>query len=87
MSPEQKFKNNFLIAIGWKTVRFEIMFRPVYIEHQCQCCVNSAMIIGILFLTEYNGVTRKWVATPFWSDCIVFNERDIASVIAELLQL
>ena len=24
-------------------------------------------------LTENNGVTSKWVATPFWSDSIVFN--------------
>ena len=37
-------------------------------------------------LIENNEVTRKWVATPFWSDSIVFNENRIASVIAELSQ-
>ena len=26
-------------------------------------------------LIENNGVTRKWVATPFWSDSIVFSMR------------
>ena len=31
---------------------------------------------------ENSGVARKWVATPFWSDSIVFNENRIASVIA-----
>ena len=33
-----------------------------------------------------NGFAWKWVVTPFWSDCIVFNENTIASVIAELSQ-
>ena len=33
---------------------------------------------------ENNAVAPKWVATPFWNDSIVFNEKKIASVIAEL---
>ena len=37
-------------------------------------------------LTENNGVAWRWVATPFWSDSIVFNENSIASIIAELSQ-
>ena len=37
-------------------------------------------------LIENNGVTWKWVTTPFWSDSIVCNENRIASIIAELSQ-
>ena len=37
-------------------------------------------------LIEKNGVAWKLVATPFWSDAIVFNENRITSIIAELLQ-
>ena len=33
---------------------------------------------------ENNGVARKWVATPIWSDSIVLNESSIARVITEL---
>ena len=33
-------------------------------------------------LIENSGVTRKWVATPFLSDSIAFNENRITSVIA-----
>ena len=29
-------------------------------------------------LIENNGVTRKWVATPFWIDSIVFSKNNIA---------
>ena len=43
-------------------------------------------ITSYFVLTENNGVAKKWVATPFWSDSIVFNESRIASIIAELLQ-
>ena len=38
-------------------------------------------------LIENNGVAPKRVATPIWSDSIVFNENSIASVITELLTL
>ena len=34
-------------------------------------------------LIENNGVTQKWVATPFWSDSIVFHENTIASIITD----
>ena len=37
-------------------------------------------------LIENNGVTPKWVATPFWSDSIVFSENSITSVMGELSQ-
>ena len=37
-------------------------------------------------LSENNGVAWKWVATLFWSDCIVFNENSITSIIKESLQ-
>ena len=31
-------------------------------------------------IIENNGVSRKWVAIPFWSDSIVFNESSITSI-------
>ena len=37
-------------------------------------------------LIENNGVARKWVAIPFWSNSVVFNDSSITSVIAELSQ-
>ena len=37
-------------------------------------------------LIEDNGVTQKWVATPFWSKSNVFNENSTTSIIAELSQ-
>ena len=37
-------------------------------------------------LVENNGVIWKWVATPIWSDFIVFNENTIASIIAKSSQ-
>ena len=53
-----------------------------YTERQRQRC-NDASNTGLI---ENNAVTPKWVATPFWSDSIVFNEKRIASVITELSQ-
>ena len=35
-------------------------------------------------LIENNTVTQKWVASPIWSDSIVFNENRTTSVIIEL---
>ena len=35
-------------------------------------------------LIENNGAARKWVASLFWSDSIVFKENSIPSVIAAL---
>ena len=37
-------------------------------------------------LIENNGASRNWVATPFWSNSIVFNKSGIASIIVELSQ-
>ena len=53
---------------------------PVYTKHQRQYCDDARDPV----LIESNGVIRKWVATPFWSNSIVFNESSIASVIAVL---
>ena len=41
---------------------------------------------GDSVLIENNSVTWKWVAVPFWSDSIIFNENRIACVFAKLLQ-
>ena len=43
----------------------------------CDEACNSVFI-------ENSGVAQKWVATPFWSDSIVFNENRITSLIAAL---
>ena len=49
----------------------------VYNKHQPECYDTSVLIENI-------SVTWKWVAIPFWSTSIVFNENRITSVIAEL---
>ena len=49
---------------------------PVYTERQRQRCDTA--------LVENNSVAPKWVATPFWSDSIVFNQSSIASIITAL---
>ena len=36
-------------------------------------------------LIENNDVTRKWVAIPFWSDSIIFNDSSITSIIARVV--
>ena len=46
---------------------------PVYTKHQRQLCDDASVTV----LIENNGVAGKWVATPFWSDSIVFNENSI----------
>ena len=46
---------------------------PVYTERQSQLCGDASDTV----LFENNGVARKWVATPFWSDSIVSNENSI----------
>ena len=51
--------------------------------------VNAAIMLSDTAVIEHNGVTPKWVPTPFcnpfWSDSIVFNQSSIASVIAALM--
>ena len=55
---------------------------PVYTKSQCCDDASDAALI------ETNGVAPEWVAklvaTPFWSESIVFNASSITSVIAEL---
>ena len=46
-----------------------------------QLCDDACNFVFI----ENSGVAQKWVATPFWSDSIVFNENRIASVITALM--
>ena len=36
-------------------------------------------------LIENNGVASEWGCNPFWSNCIVFNQTSMASVIAALM--
>ena len=47
-----------------------------------QLCNDTCITV----LMEYNGVTQKWVTTPFWSDSSVFHENSAASIMAELSQ-
>ena len=68
---------------GDKT-HIDAMLEPVYTKRQSQRCDNSVMTLVILFSLKNNGVTRKWVATPFLSDSIAFNESSITSVIAAM---
>ena len=42
----------------------------------------SIKMLAIRFSLETMELLEKWVATPFESDCIVFNENRIASVVA-----
>ena len=48
------------------------------LQQLCNDTIDAALI-------ENNGVTQKWVATPIWSNSIVFIE-NTASTIAALLQ-
>ena len=57
----------------------------IYTKHQRQRCNNSVMIPAILFSLKITVLLEKKVATPFWSDSIVFNENRIASIIAALM--
>ena len=54
----------------------------VYNKCQCQHCDDVSNTI----LIENNGVTEESVVTPIWSECIVFSENSITSVITELSQ-
>ena len=47
---------------------------PVCTNHKRQCCDDDTVTI------ENNGVTPRWVTTPFSSDYIVFNEGSIVSI-------
>ena len=47
-----------------------------------QLCDDASYTVVI----ENNGVARKWVATSFLSNSIVFNENSVTSIIAELSQ-
>ena len=49
---------------------------------QQQLCKEASNTVII----ENNGVPWKYVATPFWSNPIVFNKNNIASIIPELSQ-
>ena len=56
----------------------------------CSHQASASMLLQLCYdtndtvLIDNNGVTRKWDATPFWSDSLVFNENTIVSIIAEL---
>ena len=54
----------------------------VYTKRQSQCCDNASSAV----LIENNGVALKWVATPMYSDSIVFSDSSIVSIIAALTQ-
>ena len=47
---------------------------------QCRDDASGSILI------ETNGVAWKWVATPFWSNSVVFNESSVTSFITELSQ-
>ena len=49
----------------------------VYTEHKPQCCDEDS---------QNNTVAPESCCDPFWGDSIVFNDSNIASMIAALLQ-
>ena len=69
-----------LISAVRCTLHLVWSLRPIYTKHQQQLWDDTTDTV----LIEYNGVTRKWVAIPIWSNSIVFNENSIASIIAAL---
>ena len=62
-----------------KTIRMPCLMHKLMrnSEQRCDDACDSALI-------ENSGVAWKWVANPFWSDSIVFNESRISSVITAL---
>ena len=59
---------------------WQLYLGPVYTDCQHQCCDDASSTV----LIENNGVTWKWAATLLWSGSIVFNEKSMASIIAEI---
>ena len=49
---------------------------PVYTEHQCQCCTNSAMILAILFLLKTMESHQNGIATHF-QETLLFSLRAV----------
>ena len=62
----------------WCLVRATL--EPVYTKCQRQRCDYACDSV----LIENSRVAWKWVANPFWSNSIVFNENRIASIITVL---
>ena len=63
----------------------------VYIRLRARLHLESASMLQQLcndtinpVLTEHNGVASQWGCNPFWSNCTVFNQTRIASVITVL---
>ena len=50
--------------------------------NRCHC--DNAVVMLVILLIENNGILLKWVATPFWSDSIVFDKSNITSVTTAL---
>ena len=80
----QLFAGKERIIFNWNKILSENIeaLGSFYIERQRQLCDDA----GDSVLIKNKRVARKSVATPFWSDSIVFNENSIASDIAELSQ-
>ena len=61
------------------------MLRPVYSERLRQRCHDASDTAPIE--NKKDRITLKWVTTPFWSNCIVFNRNSIGerhlSVVAD----
>ena len=70
-------------AIYWYLSRYQSrsLLGPVYTKRQRQRHDDACDSV----LIENSGVTWKWVANPFWSESIVFNEKRIASIITLLM--
>ena len=62
-------------------------FGRVYINRQHQCCDNTAMTLVILLSLKTMELHQIVGYNPFSSNSIVFNEKSITTIIAELLTL
>ena len=69
------------VGVSWSRLRARLHRAPESILHKRDDDASYAVLI------DHNGVTPKWVATPFSSDSIVANENCVAIVIAALTQI
>ena len=66
----------------WLVIHVRAHLHQVSVSMLQELCNDASDTV----LIENNGVASEWVATPFWSDSIVFNENSVANTIPELSQ-
>ena len=87
-APNSRFYKH-IFFVNKKVMSFWRTFGPLSFRahlHQASASTLQQLCNDASESVVNNGVSWKWVATPFWSDPVVFNENRIASIIPELLQ-